>query len=146
MRFFVDTNILLYAVNRSCPEHKAARSALSKWLAGNDPWCVGWNVLYEFLRVSTHPRVFPSPLSASHAMRFVDVLLDCELVTVLVPTARHQTLLATTLEELGRPAGNLLHDVHSAVLMREHGVGEVMTSDTDFRRFPFLEVTDPTRS
>jgi predicted nucleic acid-binding protein len=30
-----------------------------------------------------------------------------------------------------------------AVLMREHGVGEIMTADTDFRKFPFLTVTDP---
>jgi predicted nucleic acid-binding protein len=29
--------------------------------------------------------------------------------------------------------------------MREHGVPEIMTADTDFRKFPFLEVTDPLR-
>ena len=32
---------------------------------------------------------------------------------------------------------------HTAILMREHGLRRVATRDTDFRRFPFLEVVDP---
>ena len=27
--------------------------------------------------------------------------------------------------------------------MREHGLSRICTRDTDFRRFPFLEVVDP---
>ncbi len=33
--------------------------------------------------------------------------------------------------------------MHTAVLMREHGVRVIYTRDTDFHRFPFLEVRDP---
>jgi predicted nucleic acid-binding protein len=29
--------------------------------------------------------------------------------------------------------------------MREHGVTEIMTGDTDFRKFAFLSVIDPVR-
>jgi len=36
-----------------------------------------------------------------------------------------------------------MHDVHTAVLMREHGIREICTRDTDFHRFPFLKVIDP---
>ena len=32
---------------------------------------------------------------------------------------------------------------HTATLMREHGVTEIMTADVDFRKFTFLTVTDP---
>ena len=39
--------------------------------------------------------------------------------------------------------GNLFHDLHIAVLMREHGVSRICTRDTDFQRFPFLTVADP---
>jgi len=146
VRFFVDTNVLLYAVNRDCPEHEAARRALEAWLAGAVPFCLGWNVLYEFLRVATHPRVFRRPLSAADALRFLDAVVAPDHVTVLVPTERHGELLAATVKELGRPAGNLFHDVHTAVLLREHGVPEIMTADADFRQFGFLRVTDPTRT
>ena len=41
------------------------------------------------------------------------------------------------------PSGNLMHDAHTAVLMREHGIKRVYTRDTDFHRFPFLEPVDP---
>lgn len=143
MRFLVDTNILAYAVNRDCEEHRAAVHALESWLSGSIPWVVTWSVVYEFLRVATHPRVFRRPLSAAQALDFLDPLLRSDVVTVLAPTPRHDALLRATVRELGRPAGNLFHDLHTAVLMREHGVGEIMTADADFRKFPFLTVTNP---
>ncbi|MEJ7668670.1 MAG: hypothetical protein WKH97_08045 [Casimicrobiaceae bacterium] len=42
-------------------------------------------------------------------------------------------------------SGNLVHDAHTAILMREHGVRQICTRDTDFHRFPFVEVIDPLR-
>ena len=39
--------------------------------------------------------------------------------------------------------GNIVHDAHTAILMREHGIREICTRDTDFHRFSFLTVTDP---
>jgi predicted nucleic acid-binding protein len=47
--------------------------------------------------------------------------------------------------EVSHAAGNLMHDVHTAVLMREHGIRRICTRDTDFYGFPFLEVIDPLR-
>jgi predicted nucleic acid-binding protein len=34
-------------------------------------------------------------------------------------------------------------DARTAILMREHGIRRICTRDTDFHRFPFLEVIDP---
>ena len=62
---------------------------------------------------------------------------------VLVPTERHESVAARTLEEIPHLAGNVLHDAHTAVLMREHGIRRISTRDTDFHRFPFLEPEDP---
>lgn len=143
MRFVVDTNLLAYAVNRDCDEHRAAAGALEGWLSGSIAWALTWNVVYEFLRVSTHPRIFRRPLLAAQALEFLDPILASELVSVLGPTARHAGLLRDTVREFGRPAGNLFHDLHTAVLMREHGLSEIMTADADFRKFGFLTVTDP---
>lgn len=39
--------------------------------------------------------------------------------------------------------GNLRHDVHTAVLMREHGVRKIVTRDLHLHRFLFLQVDDP---
>ena len=145
MRFLADTNILVYAVNRDCEEHREALAVLEHWLSGTTPWAVTWSIVYEFLRVTTHPRIFPRPLSATQALGFLDPVLDSDLVSVLGPADRHRALLRETVREYGRPAGNVFHDLHTAVIMREHGISEIMTADADFRRFPFLTVTDPIR-
>ena len=62
---------------------------------------------------------------------------------VLVPTERHADVAEQVITELPWLAGNLLHDAHTAVLMREHGIRRICTRDTDFHRFAFLEVVDP---
>jgi predicted nucleic acid-binding protein len=54
-------------------------------------------------------------------------------------------VLQQTLGELPDLRGNVMHDLHTAVLMREHGVSRIVTRDTDFHRFPFLSVIDPLR-
>ena len=46
-------------------------------------------------------------------------------------------------DELPHLKGSIMHDLHTAVLMREHGIKEICTRDTDFYRFPFLKVIDP---
>lgn len=39
--------------------------------------------------------------------------------------------------------GNVVHDLHIAALMVEHGVTEIRTADTDFHQFEFLRVRNP---
>ena len=143
MRFLIDTNILLYAANRSCREYPRASQFLRSQLDDLVPFCLTWGVLYEFFRVATHPGVFPDPLTAAQAFRFVSDLVEEETVTVLQPTGRHHQMLGRTLSELPHLAGNIFHDIETAVLAREHGVREIVTADTDFLQFRFLTVTNP---
>ena len=56
---------------------------------------------------------------------------------------RHAAVLAQILSELPELRGKLVHDLYTAVLMREHGLSRICTRDADFRRFPFLPVVDP---
>jgi predicted nucleic acid-binding protein len=123
----VDTNILVYAVNRDCMEHPQAFAALERWLSGTVPWALTWNILYEFMRAVTHLRVFKQPLAAGDAMAFVQPLLALDLVTALAPTDRRHAVTLQTVSELGQRAANVFHDLHTAPLMREHGVVEIMT-------------------
>ena len=63
---------------------------------------------------------------------------------LLRATDRHRAVLARTMSELPDVRGNLFH-VHTAVLMREHGITRICTRDSDFHRFAFLDVVDPLR-
>jgi uncharacterized protein len=139
----VDTNILVYAADADSPWHARSRDWLEHQRGRPDAWYTTWPILYEFMRVTTHPRVMRQPWSAPHAWAFVAALLGSPGLAVLVPTERHADVAARVITELPRLAGNLLHDAHTAILMREHGIRRICTRDTDFHRFAFLEVVDP---
>jgi len=143
VRFLLDTNILLHAANSGSAEHRAASRFLQEQLQSRNPWCTTWPILYEFLRVSTHNRVFPKPLNPRQALDFIASLASREEVAILTATVRHLEVLEGIVGGLGHPAGNLFHDIHTATLMREHGVREIVTADSDFLQFSFLRVTNP---
>jgi len=64
-------------------------------------------------------------------------------VSILTETARHLEVLTEISDEVALLAGNLCHDAHTGALMREHRIRSIVTRDTDFHRFGFLEVVDP---
>ena len=136
----VDTNILLYAVNPDTDHHVAAKRRLEHLHNGKEPWVVTWGILYEFLRVATHPRVFPKPLSFRQAQSFVDGLLGSPSCRVLTETSEHRVELLAAVAELPRINGNQVHDLHHAIIMREHGIRDILTCDTDFRLFPWVDI------
>jgi len=129
----VDANVLLYAVNADSAHHDRARRWLLKSLTGNEAIGFPWVSLLAFVRVSTNPRIFASPLPISAAFDLVDSWLGQPPSTVPVPTARHAALLRGLLEQTGA-AGNLATDAHLAALAIEHSA-DVVTFDRDFARF-----------
>jgi toxin-antitoxin system PIN domain toxin len=143
--FVVDTNVLIYAADQDAGAHARCRDLLNEWRTAAPAWYVTWPILYEFLRVVTHPRVFRAPWSLIGAWRFVEALLSSPGLGLLVQTDRHAEVAAEVVHLLPELNGSLLHDAHTAVLMREHGIRRIVTRDTDFHRFPFLEPVDPLR-
>ena len=141
--FVVDTNVLVYAADRDSEFHQPCRSKLEEWRSLASAWYTTWPILYEFLRVTTHPRVLRKPWPLKRSWTFVEALLASPGFTALSPTDRHADVAAEVFRELPHLAGNLMHDAATAVLMREHGIRRIYTRDTDFHRFPFLEPLDP---
>jgi toxin-antitoxin system PIN domain toxin len=141
----VDTNVVVYAARREAPEHGRCRAVLDRLRADWAPWHLSWGVIYEFLRVTTHSRVAERPLTISQAMAFVDALLASPSLTVLAETERHAAVLAGVAADVPGLAGNLVHDAHLVALMREHGVRRILTRDSDFHRFPGVDVVNPLR-
>jgi len=141
--FVVDTNVLVYAADRSSPFHERCRSHLLQWRAQPTPWFLTWSIVYEFLRITTHPRVFRTPWPAAKAWEFIEALLESPGLAVLVEGGRHDEILAQMISAIPDLKGNLVHDAHTATLMQEHGIRVIYTRDTDFHRFPSLEVRDP---
>lgn len=141
--FVVDTNILVYAADENSAFHSRCYEKLQEWRGQASAWFATWGIFYEFLRVSTHPRVFRTPWSAEQAWNFVDAVLASPGLGILTATERHATVAAQVINEIPHLRGNLMHDAQTAVLMREHGIKRIYTRDTDFHRFPFLDPADP---
>ena len=136
-----DVNLLLYAVDTSASRHGAARRWLEEQLSGTETLAFAWIVLLAFLRLSTNPRVFETPLGLSEAFDMVDGWLAHPSSTVVHPTDRHAAILRELLEPLGT-AGNLTTDAHLAALAIEHGA-DLCSSDADFSRFGGVRWLDP---
>jgi toxin-antitoxin system PIN domain toxin len=143
--FVVDTNVLVHALDEDSPFHAPCASALARWRTQPGAWFVTWSVLYEFVRLVTHPRKMRRPVSIDAAWRLVEGLLASPGLRVLVETPRHVEVARAVIDETPGLTGNLSHDLHIAVLMREHGVRTIYTRDADFFRFPLVEPIDPVR-
>lgn len=141
--FVVDTNVLIHAADQDSELHPACRKLIEQWRRQKSPWYLTWSICYEFLRVSTHTKVFRKPWSLTAAWQFLDAVLAAPSASLLLAGAHHTEVLRETLAELPQLRGNILHDTHTAVLMREHGIERIITHDTDFHRFPFVNVVDP---
>jgi len=79
-------------------------------------------IVYEFLRVTTHPRIFRTPWSASRAWNFIEAVLASPSLGILIPTERHPEVVAEVMKEVPHLSGNLMYGLQTAVLMREHGI------------------------
>jgi uncharacterized protein len=143
MAGIIDTNILLYAANRDAEEHSAALGFLYETTNSSGPWFLTEGILYEFFRVSTHARVFERPLTWTEAFRFIKPFLASHRFDILVAGQNHWTILEKILGELMGPSGNLFFDIRTVALMREHGVREIYTADTDFLQFKDIRTINP---
>ena len=95
-----------------------------------------------YLRISTHPAIFPRPLSVAAATGNVEQLLALRHARAAGEQPDFwQVYRATTSGTV--VAGNLVPDAHLVALMRENGVDTLWSHDRDFRKFDGIRVRDP---
>jgi uncharacterized protein len=140
--YSLDVNVLLYASDRSSERHARARRFLEGCAAGPEILCLTWPTLMSYLRIATHPRIFSAPLSPHEALANVAALLG-------LPHVRAVSELDSFLDAYKHVAGevpvrgNLVPDAHVAAILFQHGVRTLYSNDSDFRKFPSLDLRDP---
>lgn len=137
----IDTNLLIYAVNRDAPQHDQARNWLEQTLSNNTIVGIPWLVSIAFLRLTTNPRVMQSPITIEQALNFVNGWLQQPYVMAINPGEQHWAILNKLLMNTGA-AGNLTNDAHLAAIAIEHGY-VIASSDNDFKRFEGIEHINP---
>jgi toxin-antitoxin system PIN domain toxin len=137
----VDANLLLYAANRSAPEHAVAREWLDGRLSGTARVGLPWPSLLAFVRLASNPLIVRQPVSVAHAWRQAAEWLASPVAWVPSPTEKHAQVLA----DLCKPdwmTARLVPDAHLAALAVEHGL-TVCSTDGDFARFPGIVWQNP---
>ena len=139
----IDANLLLYATDRSAPMHKQASHWLDAVLAGTRRVALPWQSLGAFLRISTNPRVYASPISSTQAWGQVRGWVDAE-PTWIPPATERTAVILGELVGRHRVTGDLMPDAMLAALAVEHDL-TVMSTDTDFARFTEISWENPLR-
>jgi toxin-antitoxin system PIN domain toxin len=137
----VDTNVLLYAANADDDAHSVARDLLERLARGPDLFYLFWPTIMGFLRIATHPAIFPDPYTPDRAAGAIAGLLDRPNVRARGEQDGFWELYRSTAQSQTR--GNHVPDAHLAALMRQHGVTVIYTRDRDFRRYDGIDARDP---
>lgn len=138
-----DANLLLYAYDESSPFHERAKAWCEGVMSGPSPLFLLPSVVFGFVRIATHPRVFKDPLSVSEAADHVRSWLARRHVQLheMLP---EDVACGLGLLEAAGTAGNLTTDAQiAAVALRLDA--EVHTADLDFGRFPKVRCLNPLR-
>ena len=139
----VDSGVLLAAANRYAPGHARAAELLESLANGDPPWALPWSAVHEFMAFVTHPHAVARALGPADAWAFVEALQRSPSLRLLAPTERHAATCAEVLALREPGTTGLPGSFFTAVLLREHGVRELLSPDRDMRRWRFLDVRDP---
>lgn len=140
----IDTNILVYASVPAFAEHQAALSLLESVVTGTEKYCITWINVFEYLRVVTHPKIIkPAPLTIAKALDNISQLLGSVSILRIDAGPDHLAYFKTITRQAAPVKGNFVHDCRIAAIMCEHGVKEILTRDTDFRKIPNIKVVNP---
>jgi toxin-antitoxin system PIN domain toxin len=137
----VDTNVLLYAANADDHAHPVARGLLERLAGGPDLFYLFWPTIMGFLRIATHPSIFPDPFTHEQAVAALTSLIERPNVRARSEHGGFWELYRSTANHQTR--GNHVPDAHLATLMRQHGVAVIYTRDRDFRRYDGIDARDP---
>jgi uncharacterized protein len=140
--YSIDVNIVLYASDSSSPFAKPARAFIERCAGGPEILALAWPTLSAYVRHSTHPAIFSSPLTPDEAASNVDSLLALPHVRLLAEREGFWDAYRDVTRGLAA-RGNDVPDAWLAAILRQNDVATLYTSDRDFRRFDFLKVVDP---
>jgi toxin-antitoxin system PIN domain toxin len=136
-----DVNLLLYAYDSDSAFHAKAAAWWQDCLSGPETVGMPPVVIFGFIRIGSHPRVFQNPMTPAELAENVRSWLAQPVVQILESGSDHLDRVLKLLEAIGA-AGNLVTDAQIAAFAIEYGA-DLHTEDSDFMRFPGLQWKNP---
>jgi uncharacterized protein len=137
----IDTNLLLYSVVESSPQHRGARQWLEEQFATARKIGLPWHSLLGFVRLASSRSVYQDGPSVGDAWQLVREWLSLDNVWIPQPTDRHTDIL-DGIFSAARMSSRFVMDAHLAALAIEHGL-TLCSADRDFARVPNLRWVNP---
>lgn len=139
----LDTNILLYAANRDCPEHLRCHTLLRQAMSETARWILSDQVLFELYRALRNPRILAKPLSAAAAAQYIKMLREETGFMHCWYDGDCWTESIARIERRDFPYQRT-HDTVLTATLLNHGVTTFYTRNTkDFRNAGFERLIDP---
>jgi toxin-antitoxin system PIN domain toxin len=137
----VDVNVLVHAANVASPRHSAVRAWLTAVLASREPLVIPDAVTTGFVRIVTNSRIMPTPLHPDEAFALVDWILGYPRAT----SASGDVVTRIAFRELVGTLGLRGNDIPDAWIAATalSTNATLATFDRGFRRFPGLQVIEP---
>lgn len=137
----LDTNILIYAANADCSEHKKAYSIVEQLLTSPTEWMLSEQVLFEYLRALTNPLIFSSPLTKKSAIKVVKEFKDSSGLSFV---CYESTFFNNIMSTHAKSKKDRLYDIILATTLLHNGVTEFYTRNVnDFEGLGFERVINP---
>lgn len=133
----VDSNILIYAINRRSLKHKAAQIFLQNNIGHLE---VAHQNILEILRVLTHPK-FPSPMKIKDALKAINnIVKTCR---VIYPEEKTYHITFLLIEE-NKPVSDQIFDTYLVATALSNGITTIATDNTrDFKKFKEIKIINP---
>lgn len=141
MSLLVDVNVLVAAHRADHPQHARALATLDG--IGRDGFALCAHTWNGFLRLVTHPKVFPDPTPLPTALAAVAAWRDRPRSAVLADTPTSWEAFARLCRQ-HQATGNALYDLHLAALAIAYDCA-LLSSDQGFARVSGLRWIDPGR-
>ena len=140
-----DVNVLIYAHRTdSCDDHTAYAKWLTDVATNFEPFALSSLALSGLVRIVTNSRIFRRPSTLDEVFSFIDELAGRPNARVIHPGPLHLEIFEDLCRRSGATA-KLAADAQHAAVAIEHGC-TLITTDSDFDRFPGLRWRHPLRN
>ena len=133
----VDSNILVYSINRRSAKHVAAKNFFQS-KAGDLK--IAHQNIFETLRILTHPK-FPFPMKINEALKAIDnILKSCQVVS---PNEKTYYITFLLIRE-NRVKSDQIFDAYLAATALSNGIDTIATDNIrDFKKFKEINLINP---
>ena len=139
-----DVSVLVYAHREDAtPDHDRYAAWMTQVATGPEPFALSVLALCALVRITTNPRIFSRVSTLDEVFAFVGELARRPNARIVAPGPAHLTIVER-LCRASRASGKLVADAQHAAVAIEHGC-TLMTTDSDFDRFPALRWQHPLR-